>query len=389
MNQNFDRIIQRDKTYSVKYDECHAKFGTDDLLPLWVADMDLPSPNCVINALKKRAAHPIYGYTIYPDRFFEAISRWMTRHHGWNIKTSHIVPVPGIVPTLNFLITALSKPGDGILIQPPVYHPFFRLGKSHGRTLLENPLRYHNGRYVIDFDDFRAKAKAAKLFILCSPHNPVGRVWKREELQTIAQICLEESCLIISDEVHADIVYTPNHHIPIASLAPEIANITVTLNAPSKTFNIAGLNTAYAIIHNDSIRRRLETELHRYDLTFGNLFGIEALMAAYEEGEVWLAELLSYLQCNINYVSTFLEQEIPIIHPLRPEATYLMWLDCRAMGMDDTALEKFFIEKAKLGLNTGISFGKEGSGFMRLNVGCPRPILEEAMRRLKAAIISR
>jgi len=381
----FDNIYDRSGTYSVKYEERKSKFGKEDVLPLWVADMDLPSPECVVSSLKKRASHPIYGYTIYPDRFFEAIIGWMYQQHNWSIKREHITPIPGVVPALNFLVTALSKPGDAILIQTPVYHPFFRLAKNHKRVLLENPLHYEDGRYTIDFDDFREKAKEAKLFIFCSPHNPVGRVWKEEELSKMAQICLEENCLIISDEIHADIVYKPNRHIPTASISSEIANITITLNAPSKTFNIAGSNTAYAIISNDSIRRHFEIELRKYDMTIGNLFGIEALISAYEGGKEWLNELLKYLQGNINYVTTFLQNEIGLIHPVKSESTYLMWLDCKNMDMNDEELEKFFIEKAKLGLNRGVTFGKEGNGFMRLNIGCPRTTLQKAMEQLKSA----
>jgi cystathionine beta-lyase len=355
------------------------------VLPLWVADMDLPAPGCVTEALKKRAGHPIYGYTVYPDRFFEAITGWMATRHGWRVEREWLLPVPGVVPSLNFLVTALTEPGEAVLIQPPVYHPFFRLGKNHGRRLLQNPLLYRDGRYEIDFDDFRAKAKEARLFVLCSPHNPVGRVWTKEELKRLATICLEEKCLIVSDEVHADIVYAPSRHTPVAALSPDIADITVTLNAPSKTFNVAGLGTAYAIVPNDSLRRRLQSDLRRYDLTMGNLFGIEALMTAYEGGEAWLEELLIYLQGNIDFVTDFLRERVPAIRPVAAEATYLMWLDCRGLGMDDEALEKFFVQKAKLGLNTGVSFGKEGSGFMRLNVACPRNTLEEAMKRLQNA----
>ncbi len=382
----FDKPIDRCGTHSVKYDEREAKFGTGDLLPLWVADMDLPSPRCVTEALVKRAEHPIYGYTVYPDEFFNAIEGWMHRRHGWRISRASIVPIPGVVPALNFLVTALTEPGEGVLIQPPVYHPFFRLGKHHGRELLENQLVYDRGNYTVDFDDFRAKAKRARLFVLCSPHNPVGRVWSREELETMAAICLEEECLIISDEVHADIVYAPHRHIPIASVSPAVAKATITLNAPSKTFNIAGLNTAYAIAENDTIRRRFETELRRFDLTMGNLFGIEALMAAYRCGEPWLEELLGYLRDNIAFVTDYLREHIPAIRPLMPDATYLMWLDCSDLGMDDAQLERFFVEKAKLGLNSGISFGAGGSGFIRLNIGCPRSTLEEAMERLKGAV---
>ena len=382
---DFDTPIGRLGTHSVKYDGRRDKFGTDDLLPLWVADMDLPTPECVTRKLSARAAHPVYGYTRYPERFFEAIANWLLARHGWPVRREWILPIPGVVPTLNLLVEALSEPGEAVLVQPPVYPPFLKLGKHHGRRLLQNPLTYRNGRYGIDLDDFRTKAREAKLFILCSPHNPVGRVWTKEELEAIATICLEEECLIVSDEIHADIVYTPHRHIPVATLSPEAAGITVTLNAPSKTFNIAGLNTAYAVIPDDTLRRRLQSSLRRYDLTMGNLFGIEALMAAYEEGEGWLMKLLGYLQGNIDFVTARLHDQIPAIIPVVPEATYLMWLDCRGLGMSDGALERFFVEKAKLGLNTGVSFGMGGEGFMRLNIACPRSTLQEAMKRLERA----
>ena len=382
----FDEKVDRSETYSVKYDSRKEKFGSDDVLPLWVADMDLPSPECVTNALVKRAQHPVYGYTIYPERFFEAIAGWMQKAHGWGIEKESIVAIPGVVPALNLLVASLSEPQEGVLIQPPVYHPFFRLGKNHGRKLLQNPLKFENGRYEIDFDDFEKKAKEAKLFVLCSPHNPVGRVWEKRELEKMARICLENGVTIISDEVHADIVYKPFKHTPIAKLSKEISDITVTLNAPSKTFNIAGLNTAYAIIENDSLRRRFESELKRYDLTMGNLFGIEALMAAYEEGEGWLKELLGYLKQNIEFVTRSLEREVASIKAIAPQATYLMWLDCRELGLDDKELEEFFVKKAKLGLNSGVSFGEGGSGFMRLNIGCTKETLSEAIKRLKRAL---
>jgi cystathionine beta-lyase len=383
---DFDTPIDRSGTYSVKYDEREAKFGRDDCLPLWVADMDLPAPRCVTDALIKRASHPIYGYTVYPDRFYESIVAWMKKRHGWHIGKEAVVPVPGVVPALDFLVTALTPPDGKILIQPPVYHPFFRLSSHHGRTLLTNPLRLEGNSYTIDFEDFSAKAKEADLFILCSPHNPVGRVWREDELERLASICLEEECLLISDEIHADIVHAPNRHIPIASLSARIAHNTVTLNAPSKTFNIAGLNTAYAVVENDSIRRKLLSALRRYDLTMGNLFGIEALMAAYEGGERWLDALLAYLGENIDFITRYLHENIPQIRAVKPEATFLLWLDCRNLGMDDERLRHFFVHEAGLGLNPGTDFGQEGSGFMRMNVGCPRETLEEAMQRLKRAV---
>lgn len=381
----FDKIYYRSGTYSVKYDERASKFGEKNVLPLWVADMDLPAPKCVTDALIKRASHPIYGYTTYPDRFFDAIIDWLSKQHSWDVKKEDIVPIPGVVPALNFLISSLSKDGDSVLIQPPVYPPFFKAAKNHKRKLLTNPLLYKDGKYSIDFDDFRKKTKEAKIFILCSPHNPVGRVWTKDELEKMAKICLENNCLIISDEIHSDIVYKPNRHIPTASLSKEVLDITITLNAPSKTFNIAGLNTAYAVIKNDSIKRAFKKELDRYSLNMGNIFGIEALISAYECGGEWLDELLDYLKGNIDYVTNFLKNEIKEIKPIKPQATFLIWLDCKDMGLSDEELKNFFIKRAKLGLNSGIEFGKEGSGFMRLNIGCHREMLKKAMEQLKKA----
>lgn len=379
---NFDAIDRRG-TYTTKLDDAIKKFGTDDLLPLWVADMDLASPLCVQRAMHKRAKHPLYGYTVYPERYYKAIKTWMKKRFDWKIKTNWIVPCYGVVPSMNFAIEAYTKKGEGILIQTPIYPPFASSVKHRKRKLLDNTLVYKNGKYEIDFEDFETKAKEAKLFLLCSPHNPTGRVWGKEELEKMIDICITYDVLIISDEIHADIVYEKTHHI-IGNFK-KMQNRCVILNAPSKTFNVAGLNTSYAIIPDDKLRRRYTVEQNRSGITNGNPFAIEALMAAYEEGSEWLDALKVYLWENIRYVNAFIEtHELPI-KMVKTEATFLVWLDCSKMGYTHEELVNFFVNEAKLGLNDGKSFGKTGDGFMRLNVGTSKEVLEVAMWKLLTA----
>ena len=379
---NFE-AIERKGTYTTKLDDAIKKFGTDDLFPLWVADMDLASPACVQNAMKKRADHPLYGYTVYPERYYKAIKKWMEKRFDWSIKAKWIVPCYGVVPSMNFAIEAYTKKGDGILIQSPIYPPFASSVKHRKRKLLDNTLVYKNGKYEIDFEDFETKAKEARLFLLCSPHNPTGRVWDKEELEKIIDICIAYDLLIISDEIHADIVYEKTHH-SIGSFA-KMQNRCIILNAPSKTFNIAGLNTSYAIIPDDKLRRRYTVEQNRSGITNGNPFGIEALMAAYEKGSEWLDALKVHLWSNIEYVNVFIKKHKLPIRTVKTEATFLLWFDCRKMGMTHEELVDFFVYEAKLGLNDGMSFGKTGEGFMRLNVGTSKEVLEEAMQRLLTA----
>ncbi len=377
------RAVNRQGTYTTKYDDAKMKFGTDDLMPLWVADMDLASPLCVQEALTKRAAHPVYGYTVYPPRYYDAIQTWMSKRFSWAIEQEWIVPCYGVVPSMNFAISAYSDAGDSIMIQSPIYPPFMASVKNKNRKVLDNTLVYKDGAYHIDFDDFEEKAKEAKLFLLCSPHNPTSRAWSKEELTRIIALCRKHDVLIIADEIHADIVYDKSHH-SVGSFR-EMMQHCVILNAPSKTFNIAGLNTSYAIIPNEDLRKSYVREQSHSGITNGNPFGIEALMSAYEEGEAWLEDLKAHLQENIHYVETFLkEHDIPI-RPIPVEATFLMWLDCSGLGLSQEELKSFFFEKAKLGLNDGLSFGKAGLGFMRLNVGTSREVLEVAMSRLDEA----
>ncbi len=371
--------VDRSGTYSVKWESRREKFGMDDLLPLWVADMDLASPPCVAEAIVKRANHPLYGYTIYPESFYEAIIGWQQERFGWNIVKEDIIPSHGVVSSLALCLEAYSVPGEGVIVQTPIYPPFLSLTHKHRRKLLENRLLYSEGGYSIDFDDLEAKAKEAKLFLFCSPHNPTTRVWDREELEMVAAICREHDLIVVSDEIHSDVVYK-KRHITLASLLPER---TVHLSAPSKTFNIAGLGTSYAIIPERKLRRLYQSEQRKCALSDGNPFGIEALIAAYTQGSEWLESLKEHLWSNREFVRDFLrENSIPIV-PVPTEATYLMWLDCRGMGMDDRELESFFVFEAKLGLNTGVSFGEAGSGFMRLNIGTSQEVLEIAMVRLR------
>ncbi|WP_373031042.1 MalY/PatB family protein [Sulfurovum sp.] len=372
--------VNRQGTHTVKWDESRKKFGTDDLLPLWVADMDLASPECVQEAIKKRAFHPLYGYTVYPEGYYESIQNWMQNRFSWKIEKEWIVPCYGVVPSLNFIISAFSQEGDGIIVQTPIYPPFVSSVKHKNRRVLDNTLVYENGSYHIDFEDFAYKAKEAKLFLLCSPHNPTGRVWNREELEKIIEICIENDVLIISDEIHADVVYEKVHHI-IGSF-DKIMDHCVILNAPSKTFNIAGLNTSYAIIPDKSLRQAYILEQNRSGITNGNPFGIDALISAYTEGAPWLERLKEHLLSNITYVKAFLQEHNIPISVVPTEATFLMWLDCKEMGMSHDTLVDFFVYKAKLGLNDGMSFGDAGEGFMRLNVGTSKEVLKEAMERL-------
>ena len=370
--------VDRSGTYAVKWEERGSKFGTEELIPLWVADMDLASPPCVQEALEKRAAHPVYGYTIYPDRYYESIISWMHKRFAWRIEREWIIPAYGVVPSINFSIEALTNVGDGVIVQTPIYPPFIASVHKHRRLFLENRLLYEAGEYRIDFEDFEAKAKEAKLFLLCSPHNPVGKVWDREVLERLIALCEKYDVKIVSDEIHADLVYDKRHN-PLPLLAPDR---TILLSAPSKTFNIAGLNTSFAIIPNKRLRKAYIREQRKAGLGDGNPFGIEALMAAYQSGEAWLEELKQYLKNNISYVNEFVSKHKLAIIPVKTEATFLIWLDCRGLGFDDKRLQDFFIREAKLGLNSGVSFGEAGSGFMRLNIGTSRSVLEDAMSRL-------
>lgn len=380
---DFNKPISRDSTFSEKYESKIARFGTEDIIPLWVADMDLASSQSIQSALTKRAKHPIYGYTSYYDAYYESIIRWMDKSHTWKIQREWIAPINAIVTGLHLAVEVLSKKGDGVIIQPPIYPPFYHAVKNHKRKLLENELKLVNSKYEIDFEDFENKAKSAKLFLFCSPHNPTGKVWNKTQLEELAYICKKNDVLIISDEVHADLVYEGSKHIPIATLK-DAKEITITLNAPSKTFNIAGIVSAYAIVENSSLRRRFHEIFKRYSLTQPTPISLSATVSAYTESDEWLEELVVYLKGNLDFIKSRLKN-MPNIKALSTESTFLIWLDCHKMSLDDKDLQKFFIEEAKLGLNPGFTFGKGGKSFTRLNFAIPRIILETAMDNLEKA----
>jgi len=384
---NFDEIIGRENTDCVKYDIRNAFFGTENLLPMWVADMDFRTPDFIVEALKTRLNHEILGYTFRGKDFNQSIINWIEKRHDWKIEGDWISFSPGVVPAVNMLVLALTQPGDKIIIQPPVYFPFFFAIEKNKRVKVENPLKLEHGRLNMDFDDLVMKAKGAKMMIISHPHNPGGSVWTRSELNRMAEICLENDVIIVSDEIHSDLIFPHRKHIPLASLSKEIAQQTITCNAPSKTFNLAGLATSYLIMANktylDKYNEMLNDKLH---VGMGNLFGAIAMRAAYENGEAWLEQLLDYVWENVTYVDVFCKKNIPQIKVIKPESTYMIWLDCRALNMTGDALKSFFIHKAGLGFNEGRQFGLGGEGFMRMNVACPKHLVEKAMEQLLRAV---
>ena len=381
------RKINRYHTDCLKFDAVEEVFGTKDVIPLWVADMDIPAPAVVRRALHKRVNHPIYGYSIHNECFYKTIIKWVKQQFDWDIEKEWITCTPGIVPAINVAVMSLTEKGDEVIIQPPVYPPFFNAVTDHERTLVTNPLKEVDGRYTIDFDDLKKKiSKKTKMLILCNPHNPVGRVFTPEELTELGSICKANGITIVSDEIHADIVYQPNQHTPIASLSKEFSDITVTCMAPSKTFNIAGFATSEIIIENKEIRDRFRYITQSLHICGGNILGDAALIASYDKGKPWLKRTLKFLEENIDLVIDYIQENIPSIKVVKPESTFLLWLDCRAMGLDQKALNDFFIKDAGLGLNDGAAFGECGNGFMRMNIGTCRLTLKKALVQLKNAV---
>ena len=387
MHYNFDEIIERNGTSSLKYDGKKRYFGTDDVLPMWVADMDFRSPDFIVNALEKRLSHGILGYNIKPEGFYTSVINWLKRRFDWEVQQDWISFTPGVVSALNFGVLSLTEPGQKVIIQTPVYAPFFKVVKNHNRQLIVNELKLQHGRYVMDLNHLESQIdEDTKAIILCSPANPAGRVWTKEELLALGNICLKNNLIIISDEIHSDLILKGHKHIPLASLSKELADITVTCMAPSKTFNIAGLASSVIITSNPELKQRFDMLPNSLDLNNGNLFGIEALQAAYTHGDEWLKQMLAYLDGNMDFLENYINQHLPKIKIVRPEGTYLVWLDCREMGMKPMELRRFFIEEAKVGLNSGTDFGQGGEGFMRMNVGCPREIIVEGLRRIQGAM---
>lgn len=388
VNQKYDfgSVINRKNTDCFKWDLASKIFKSEEALPMWVADMDFAAAPEIAEAIQARASHPIYGYAARPDSFNNSLIAWVKKRHGFETKNDWICFSPGIVPALAIAVSAYTAPGDKVMIQTPVYPPFFSVVRDQKRELVENALVLKNGRYSIDFDDFEKKAASGvKMFMLCSPHNPAGRVWTLEELLKIGEICLKYNIVIISDEIHSDIIYTGHKHICLASLSLEISNKTVTLMSPSKTFNITGLAISSAIISDEKLRAPFKKITENLHIDQTNVFGVTAFEAAYKHGEAWLHELLAYLEGNIEYISEFLSKNLPEVGFIKPEGTFLAWLDFKKFNLSQKELCDRITFKGGLALNDGTTFGTGGKGFMRLNFGCPRATLEEGLKRLVKA----
>lgn len=381
---NFDKPIERVGTACFKYDGRKNVFSNADVLPLWVADMDFATPDFIMERIRKRCEHPILGYTFRDDQYHEAIGWWYQTRHNWAIRSEWIDFCPGVVSGLNHAIRAFTQPGDTVIIQTPVYHPFYTTVLNNGRKLVHNPLRATNGMYSIDYNGLESlAAQGAKMLILSNPHNPVGRVWTSDELQRIGSICLKHNILIVSDEIHSDLIFAGSRHVPIAALSDELAHITVTFASASKTFNIAGLSSGFAIIPNAQLHTRYSAELEASGSGHGNIFGIEALKAAFTpQGVEWLTELMAYIAQNVDFVDDFLKRRMPMVTFVRPQGTYLLWLNFNALGLDDAQLNNLLQHTAEVGFNAGSGFGDEGKGFERVNVACPHSTLNEALERV-------
>jgi cystathionine beta-lyase len=355
---------------------------------MWIADMDFMAPESVIEAIRQRNEHGIFGYAAsLPESYCTAITEWADRRHQWKIRSDWFNCTPGVVPALSAAVLTYTEPGDGIIIQPPVYPPFYSVIRENGRRVLENPLRLVKGCYFMDFDNLEEQIRAgAKLLILCSPHNPSGRVWKSEELAALGELCLKNGIIIVSDEIHSDIIYKGHKHLPLASVSDELAQNSVTCIAASKTFGIAGLAASTIIIPDRGLREKFKRRIQCLGIDSVNIFGLTASEAAYRYGEGWLEQLLGYLTENLRILEEYFHDNIPEIVPVHPDGTYLVWLDCRRLGLNSGDLNEFMAKKAKVGLNSGATFGEQGEGFLRINIACPRALLLDGLGRITTAV---
>lgn len=389
MNFDFDQLIERTGSSCIKYDGMEKFLGAGDALPMWVADMDFLTPQYITEAIIERAQHGVFGYPLREESYFTSLINWLERRHQWSVERDWISFCPGVVPAVNLAVLAYTQPGDKIIVQPPVYFPFFTAVTDHNRSLLYNNLIMRDGRLCMDFDNLEALAKeGAKMLIISNPHNPGGSVWTREELSRMAEICMKYNILIISDEIHCDLIFSPYKHIPFASLSHEISMITITTVAPSKTFNLSGLSTSSVIIENDSLRRKFNAQLDHLHIGGGNIFGNIASEEAYLHGDSYVDALMKYLQGNVDMLIEFASQYLPKIKVIRPESTFLVWLDCRETGLKDQELNDFFLLEAKVGLNPGVMFGPGGEGYMRMNIGCPKATLLQGLVQIRDTFAS-
>ena len=384
---DFDRYIERRGSGAIKYDGLKQWYGDSELLPMWVADMDFATPDFIIDALKQRLDHPIFGYTIEPERYRPSIVEWLYNRHGWKIESGWISFIPGIVKGIGMAISALLQPGDKIIIQPPVYHPFRMVAEHNGCEVVENPLKQEvDGSYTMDLEHLDSIAAGCKMLILANPHNPVGILWSKETLIRLAEICSKHNIIVISDEIHSDMALWGGKHTPFASVSDKAAQCSITFGAPSKTFNIAGIVASYAVVPNNELRERFYGWMEGNELNQPNIFATIATIAAFDNGEQWRQEMIEYIEGNIEFVEQFCSQYIPQIKPIRPQASYLVWLDCRGLNLNHEQIVELFTKRAKLALNDGAMFGSEGSCFMRLNVGTTRAVLTTALEQLRSAV---
>lgn len=385
---NFDEIIDRLGSGDLKHEALLPRWGRNDLLPLWVADIDFATPDFVVDALKVRLSHPIFGYTIEPADYRPTIIDWNESHHCWKIKPEWISFIPGIVKGIGFVVNVFTKPGEKVIIQPPVYHPFRMTPEDNGREVVFNPLRLReDGYYDMDFDSLSDVCDdKCRVLILSNPHNPAGVCWSKETLQRLADFCYEHNIIVISDEIHSDMALFGNRHVPFASVSERAADISITFAAPTKTFNMAGIVSSYAVISNDDLRQRFYGWLKANELDEPTIFAPIATIAAYQKGEEWRKQMLAYVEDNVRFVEDYCREHIPGILPLRPQASFLVWLNCRGLELSHDKLLELFIDKAHLALNDGEMFGPGGEGFMRLNVGTPRSVLRQALEQLAKAV---
>ncbi|MDD8025589.1 MAG: PatB family C-S lyase [Acidobacteriota bacterium] len=384
---DFDALLDRRGTRSLKWDAAERFYNLSDVIPLWVADMDFPAPPAVVEAIRRRAEHPVYGYPLVPRESWDPVIRWLAERQGWTVHREWLLRLPGVVPSLNLCVRALTRPGDKVVIQTPVYHPFYPAVELNGRRLVRNPLRSGDGGWTMDLDDLRRQVDGrTRLLVLCSPHNPVGRVWTRPELEALASFCRERDLLVVSDEIHSDLVFAGHRQTPFASLGPDAAARTITLQAPSKTFNTAGLGASFAVASDGRLRGLLRREVEDSGLTTGNVFGVPAMEAAYAEGGPWRDELMAYLEGNADFTAAFFRDRLPRLRFLRPQGTYLALVDARGLGLEPEKVFPFFLEKARVYFDDGLKFGEALAGFLRLNLACPRALLEKALARIESAV---
>jgi len=387
MKFDFDNAPDRRNTGSLKWDFCESRYGLEGVIPMWIADMDFACPPPVVEAIRQRAEHPVYGYPCNPSSYWNSVIHWLKERHGWDVRREWLTKAPGVVPAINLCVQAFTRPGDGVVIQTPVYHPFHSAVDNNGRLLIRNPLRREAGRWIMDFEDLEKKIDPrTRLFILCNPHNPVGRVWTRDELERLAEICIRRDLILVADEIHGDLVPGRRRYVPAASISPALAERTMTCLAPSKTFNVAGLSTSVVIASDPGLRAVFDGCAEKAGLIMGNVFGIVALEAAYAHGGEWLDQILPYIEANMDFARDFIQTRVPPLAFLKPEATYLALLDCRGLEMEQEALDAFFLRKAGVLFDGGPGFGEELHGFERMNLACPRSLLREALERIEKAV---